>query len=461
MLLKCYITLSKCYYICSKKEKDMSKHYLKLFTAIALIAVFILQAMWLYNMYSFLENELKRELDNIFSQSIQKEIYSRLNDGSRILSDGIIKDARPDIDPDLNALYFNEFLISQNIPFVFAALDSILNEELEKEVGQLKYSLKLLDNQGQTIDEKSNEMQNNISKPFFVKTMPIRIDNSELIQIGIDSPYKIIFRKMLLLLITSLISGLIIIYCIFLQIKIIARQNRMAEIRTDFTHAMIHDMKNPITTILMGINVLKGGKLDDKELLGKQYYDIITKEGEQLLSLTNKILTIARFEEEKIDLSKTNINLKTMFNTLIDKYKLISEKEIQIITEYNDVEDIYADKEYIYEAFSNLIDNAIKYSKETILITIDCSKDMNNTVIKIKDNGIGISLKDQKRIFDKFERVIAPKHNKNSGFGLGLNYVYQTIIAHDGDIKINSVLDKYSEFTIILPNGKNNKTFVD
>lgn len=440
----------------------MNRHFIKLFTAVALIAVFVLQAIWLYNMYSFLENDLRIKLDKTLSQSFQKEVYYRLNDKSRIPSEGVIEGASPDLDPDLNAMYFNDFFTSHGVPFVFERLDSILNKELEEEVGTLKYSLYLLDNQGQIIEKIYNEIDDDISNPYFTKTIPIRVDKSELIQINIESPYKIIFQKMLLLLIASLVIGLIIMYCISLQIRIIARQNRIAEIRKDFTHAMIHDMKNPMTTILMGVNALKGGKLDDKELLKKQYFDIITKEGEHLLSLTNKILTIAQFEEGKIDLSKTNINVKIMLDTIIERYKLVSGKNIQFETAYNDVEEIYADKGYIYEAFSNLIDNAVKYSKESIVISVNCSKDMDNTSITIKDNGIGISLKDQKRIFDKFERVIVPrKDNNTSGFGLGLNYVYQAVTAHGGDIKINSVLSEYSEFTIIIPNKKDDKTSID
>lgn len=443
----------------------MNRHFIKLFTAVAFIAVFILQAIWLYNMYSLLESGLEDKLDKSFSKSFQAEVFLRYNSEMKPESvpDGtIVEGVRPDIDQDSSAMYFNEFLVAHKIPFVLAKLDSILKKELEEEVGVLKYSLKFLDNQGLIKEKIYNGIDDDISTPYFTKTIPIRIDKSQLIQINIESPYKIIFQKMILLLIASLVIGLIIIYCISLQIRIITRLNRIAEIRKDFTHAMIHDMKNPMTTILMGVNALRGGKLDDKKLLKKQYYDIITREGEHLLSLTNKILTIAQFEESRVDLSKTHINVKIMFYTIIERYKLVSGKNIQLETVYNDVEEIYADKGYIYEAFSNLIDNAIKYSKESVIISINCSKDTDNTSITIRDNGIGISLKDQKRIFDKFERVIAPKKDNNtSGFGLGLNYVYQAVTAHGGDIKINSVLSEYSEFTIIIPNKKDDKTSID
>ncbi|PXV59340.1 two-component system phosphate regulon sensor histidine kinase PhoR [Dysgonomonas alginatilytica] len=439
----------------------MNNHHIKLFTGVALIAVFVLQAIWLYNTYSVLGDDLQNKLDKTFSQSIEKEIYYRLNNKDRDITGESVEGASPDLDSYLNALYFNEFLYSHNIPFDFKRLDSIFNNELVKDVGVLNYSLELLDNKDQTIKKVYNRIHEDLLNPFFIKTMPIRLDKSELVRVSIESPYKIIFQKMLLLLIASLVIGLIIIYCIFSQIKIITKQDRIAEIRQDFTHAMIHDMKNPITTILMGINALKGGKLNDKELLKEQYYNIISNESEHLLGLTNKILTIAQFEEKRVTLSKDNIDIRLMFDNLMEKYKLDSEESIQIITEYNDVSEIYADEGYMYEAFNNLIDNAVKYSKGNVVISIICSKDISNTTIKIKDNGIGISLKDQKRIFEKFERIHLSKRKHISGFGLGLNFVYQVVTAHEGDIKLNSVLNSYSEFAVIIPNKKNDKTSVN
>lgn len=436
----------------------MNNRFIKLFTAIGLIAVLMLQAIWLYNMYSLLERDLNDKLGELFSHSIEKEIYLRHDKFRKSIPSGsVVKGAHPKLDTYTNALYFQEYLTGMGFIFDFYEFDSIFNKDLSDRIVKLNYSLQLLNNEKQVVKEISH----NLSSPFFIKEMPIRIDKSEWVRVSIESPYKIIFQQMFVLLIASLIIALIIIYCIYLQIKIITRQDRIAEIRQDFTHAMVHDMKNPITTILMGINALKGGKLDDKEELKKQYYDIVSKEGEHLLSLTNKILTIAQFEEKRIKLSKQNVDIKKMFNQLIDKYSLSSKKEIQFITDFNNVETIYADPEYIYEAFSNLLDNAVKYSKENIVITINCIKDDFDIIIKIKDNGIGISLKDQKRIFGKFERVSSSQKGGVSGFGLGLSYVYQVVIAHRGDIKIDSVLGEYSEFVIIIPNKQDDKTIID
>ena len=117
-------------------------------------------------------------------------------------------------------------------------------------------------------------------------------------------------------------------------------------------------------------------------------------------------------------------------------------------------EEIFADEEYLKEAVSNLIDNAIKYSKETFEIQIASCTYNKFIQIKVRDNGIGISLSEQNHIFDKFERASASRRsaaNGVTGFGLGLNYVMNAARSHGGYVSVESKEGKYSEFTISLP----------
>ena len=259
---------------------------------------------------------------------------------------------------------------------------------------------------------------------------------------------------MLLLLTGSFILAVIIVYGLILQITIINRQKKIAELRQDFTHAMVHNIKNPITSILIGISSLKSCKIEDKPQMKEQHYKIITQESERILHLANKVLAIARFEEQRVILSKQAVNLSDLLGRLIEKYTVYA-KKVHFYRTLNEVETIYADQDSIYEAFDNLIDNAIKYSKETqdVEIYITSLHSGNNTRIIFKDMGIGISGKDQKVIFRKFARAssVIKNVNKTNGFGLGLHFVFQVIKAHGGTIKVNSRLGSYSEFIINLP----------
>jgi two-component system phosphate regulon sensor histidine kinase PhoR len=137
------------------------------------------------------------------------------------------------------------------------------------------------------------------------------------------------------------------------------------------------------------------------------------------------------------------------------KYLIDTRKKVNFNIELNEVENIYADSYFISEAFDDLIDNAIKYSKkdEDVEIHITSSYIEKDVQIIFWDNGIGISKNDQEIIFKKYERSMSVIKNqsKTTGFGLGLNYVYQVISAHKGTIKVNSRLGSFTEFIINLP----------
>ena len=114
----------------------------------------------------------------------------------------------------------------------------------------------------------------------------------------------------------------------------------------------------------------------------------------------------------------------------------------------------YADSEYLEEVISNLIDNSIKYSKDSVQINITAEESNRYTVLKIRDNGLGIAEKDIHLIFQKFERTSAVKRNRRngvSGFGLGLSFVDQVVKAHEGRIFVTSLEGEFTEFIICLP----------
>ena len=112
-----------------------------------------------------------------------------------------------------------------------------------------------------------------------------------------------------------------------------------------------------------------------------------------------------------------------------------------------------ADAEYLKEALGNLIDNSLKYSDERVTIRLSAEEQNRHVLIRVWDNGWGIPLKQQKHIFEKFDRggLEYKKEKKVSGFGLGLNFVHKVITAMGGSVSVNSIEGKFSEFTLTLP----------
>lgn len=228
---------------------------------------------------------------------------------------------------------------------------------------------------------------------------------------------------------------------------------RIFQIREDFSYAMIHDMKTPLSTIFMTLNFLHTGRLDDKPEKKEKYFQIAESEADHLLTLTNKVLIISKLEQHKLDMKKDELELEPIIDKLIDKFTAKAEKPVYFIKDLQ-ADVVYADEEFLGEVLSNLIDNAIKYSKESVEITISSTCNELYTVLKVHDNGLGISDDDQKVIFNKYERAAAGRKTRkkgSSGFGLGLNFVQQVVEAHEGKIIVNSIEGEFTEFVIYLP----------
>ena len=165
------------------------------------------------------------------------------------------------------------------------------------------------------------------------------------------------------------------------------------------------------------------------------------------------MLTISKLENKKLILNKHEIDLGPIVNDLVEKAKAKAAKPIEVTT-LLEVKQVMADEQYLTEAIANLIDNAIKYSKDEIKITIKSFDTDKNVLLKVRDNGIGMTKEEQQVIFDKFGRAAIHEKNRTggvSGFGLGLNYVDQVMLAHGGKVTVSSEKDKYSEFTLYIP----------
>lgn len=252
---------------------------------------------------------------------------------------------------------------------------------------------------------------------------------------------------------TSLLTTVVIIMSLIDQINYIDEQERVRLLREDFSYAMVHDMKSPLTSIIMGTKYLHSGVLEKKPEMKEKYFCIIEDEAQHLLALINRLLTISKLEHGKLNIQKAEIDLEAMIEDVVDKYKAKSAKPIHITILFGATSAL-ADEEYLKEATSNIVDNATKYSKEEINIQISTSENDRNVYIKIYDEGIGIARSEMKTIFNRFER--AAEHERDArktrgGFGIGLNYVLQVINAHGGKVSVNSEKGKWSELTISLP----------
>ena len=294
---------------------------------------------------------------------------------------------------------------------------------------------------------------------LLTRPVSIRRDQSRAVRLALNNPYPELARRLSpLFLLSAFILGFFAVIIVQL-LRFITEQEQMAELRNDFSYAMVHDMKSPLSSIIMGAHFLHSGKVDDKPQIKEKYYSIIEDEAEHLLALVNKLLTISKLENRKLILNKWDIYIEPIINDLVEKAKAKTTKPIEITT-HLEVKNVLADEQYLTEAIANLIDNAIKYSKDEIAISIKTFDTDKHVLLKVRDNGIGMTKEEQQVIFDKFGRAAIHEKNRKggvSGFGLGLNYVDQVMQAHGGKVTVASEKDKFSEFTLYIPKVKSER----
>ena len=427
--------------------------HIKIVTVVGLIAILLLQLVWLNNTYSILKKNIVDEGNRLFEEAVYNAAslnFANLPKGTKVFGAPVNSDSRslPE------CTYMIESFLEFNLDVKISDIDSIYRSLLYKKgINTDLYINRMRTNANPIIVETTGSSSIPIMGVIKTQIIPIRLNESQSVQAIIINPYWTIFKRMGLLMIATAIMMIMVITCIIYQIKIIIRQDKIAKVREDFSYAMIHDMKTPLSSILACTSLLHSGKTESTPQLRERYYCIIEDETGHLLNLANKVLTISKLESHKLEMAKITFQLKPMVEDLIEKFSAKCAKPLHFTLNLQ-AEEVHGDEEYLKEAISNLIDNAIKYSYQTVDISISSLNNATHTLIKVRDNGIGISEKDVKHIFEKFERASAFKRSrlgKVAGFGLGLNYVYQVMEAHEGSVTVNSIEKEFSEFTLYIP----------
>lgn len=427
----------------------MKTYYIRFITILGLSIVLLVQLVWLVNSYNFVKDELRFKSTNMLEQAIMEETFSRLQN----LPVGTKVQSRTEEDKNRNLpefVYMQESLEQLKSPIILDSINHIYKQLLLKNNYPSECMISLSKN-----DTIIQYIGNKPSSLFSLQTdkVPLRKDYSIVIQAQFVNPNNLFFGKMGLLLVSTTILLIFVVFCIIYQVRIISKINKISQIREDFSYAMIHDMKTPLSTIMMVQDMLESGRLDARPEIKNKYMSIAKSETDHLFALTNKILTISKLENHKLEMNKTEVDLTPIIERLTEKFKAKAQKPVNFIISLQ-AKTAYADNDYLGEVISNLIDNAIKYSKESVEINITAEESERYTILKVRDNGLGISEADQKVIFQKYERAAAAKRSRRngaSGFGLGLNFVDQVIKAHDGRIFVNSTEGEFTEFTIYLP----------
>ena len=235
-------------------------------------------------------------------------------------------------------------------------------------------------------------------------------------------------------------------------LKQLNNQRKISEIKTDFINNMTHEFKTPIATINLALDAIKNPKVINDEEKIKRYVQMIREENKRMNAQVENVLRISKLEKNEIELTKESVDIHHVIQSAVDHLQLIAnERDAKVSLNLQAQRSFSSiNEDHMTNVIINLIDNALKYSPNQPIINISTVNDNNEIVIKVSDNGIGMSKAVQKRVFEKFYREHTGDLHNVKGHGLGLAYVQKIIDEHDGKVFVDSEKDKGSTFTIRL-----------
>ncbi len=239
---------------------------------------------------------------------------------------------------------------------------------------------------------------------------------------------------------------------IWLTYRNVSREMNLARLKSDFVANVSHELRTPLALIRLYAETLELGRLTAKEKY-QEYFRIIREESERLTALINNILDFSRIEAGRKEYEFKETNLADLVRSTLDSYRFQIEQngfafEENICT---DIPPVTVDREAIARSLLNLVNNALKYSKDQKYIGVSLYRANSRVNLEVRDRGIGIPPNEQEKIFEKFYRCGDPLVHNIKGSGLGLSLVRHIARAHGGDVLVESTPEKGSKFTIALP----------
>jgi len=251
---------------------------------------------------------------------------------------------------------------------------------------------------------------------------------------------------------TFVLTAMLIGIFVF-TILIILRQKKLSNIKNDFINNMTHELKTPISTISLASQMLRDNTVTNTPRTIEHISGIIFQESKRLTTQVEKVLQMAVFNEGKLKLKFKDVNINTLIKSVVLNFELrVKSKNGELTADLKaNPEIIKADEVHLTNVLFNLLDNAVKYSKDEPKINISSEIKDEYLVVSVKDNGIGIQSEYVGQIFERFYRVPTGNVHDVKGFGLGLSYVKIIVDAHKGKIKVDSAPNKGTKFMIYFP----------
>ncbi|WP_245722986.1 sensor histidine kinase [Myroides phaeus] len=332
-----------------------------------------------------------------------------------------------------------------------------LKELLEKELKQYGVNAKFefgVYNRGLATKIKSDEFEYEDDSTYGV---PVLVDNENKskyqLYITFPEKSKYLFSSLIGITFLSILFTIVIIAAYLNAINQLIKQKQISEIKTDFINNMTHEFKTPIATINLALDAIKNPKvINDPEKVDR-YLQMIRDENKRMHAQVENVLRISKLERREFDVEKEAMDVHEIIEDAVEHVSLIIQDRGGEINLHLDARrsDVLGNDFHFTSVIVNILDNAIKYSADIPIIDVYTENVKEYILIKVKDNGVGMSKQAQKRIFDKFYREHTGDLHNVKGHGLGLAYVQQIVEVHNSQVYVESEKGKGSTFIIKMP----------
>jgi len=279
------------------------------------------------------------------------------------------------------------------------------------------------------------------------------VQPDEMMVVVVPNLRNIVLKEMKVMIVGAIFFTLVIIAAFYVTVNALLRQKKLSEIKNDFINNMTHEFKTPLATISLAVDAMRNEKVAQDRQKSEYFSGIIKEENKRMNKQVETILQASLLDRQELQLNLKSLHAHAVIQEAMENFQLQLEgkggrAELQLNAKKDLLE---ADEVHFTNLISNLIDNAVKYSKDALLIRITTHSTSKSVVIRIEDNGIGMSKETLRRIFEKFYRAHTGNLHNVKGFGLGLSYVKTIVEAHHGKIKVDSIVGKGTTFTLEFP----------
>lgn len=410
---------------------------LSLLALIAIIGLMGLQSYWFWRAFER-ERSVQAEKTQLALRQAADEILRHLGDTTSAIQP-IEQDG-------------NQFLLRIDYSLLFDMVEQEINDALASHHLIAPYRLTVLD-----CDQRNILMGFDLAVADTTRELPcterIVVEDCYYLSVRFPTWGTHLIDELWIWWATALIFLLMIAYFVY-NLILMQREKRLAQMRQDFVNNLTHEFRTPITNIGLAQEALQQVlQSEPSSERAQTYLNIIGAENKRLQEQTERILQAAKAEGRNLSLSKRRLEINDLMDELVQRFALrISQLGGEISFEpLLAAQNVWVDPFHLRNALSNLIDNAIKYSPQTLNLRIWLAVEDSSLVIGVADQGQGIAAKEIPYLFEPFFRVTAGDRHDVKGFGLGLSYVRQVVEAHAGQIVVDSTLNLGSSFKIILP----------